>query len=143
MTTRTLLTTAAGIALALVASAPAIAGGRSVIATEVYGDDNDIDVCARNGAYWGVYSLGNDHAVTGCVDVDGNQIVTGSLDRGTTTHVDVHGVDNQIGTQARSGGEVDAFVRGHRNEMALRAANGSYVSGRVFGSGNVIRAETR
>ncbi|BDL38617.1 hypothetical protein [Methylorubrum sp. GM97] len=141
MTTRTLLTAAAGIALALVASAPAMADGRSVMATEFHGDGNDIDVCARDGAYLGVYGRGNDHEVTGCVTGDGNRAVTGSFGTRTRSHLDVRGVDNLLGTETRSGGEVDAFVRGDDNEMALRSAEGSYVGSRIVGSGNVIRAE--
>ncbi|CAO4185081.1 hypothetical protein [Methylorubrum aminovorans] len=141
MTTRTLLTAAAGIALALVASAPAMAGCRSVVATEFYGNDSDIDTRARDCAYWGTYGRGDRHGVYGTVAGPGSRAVTGSFGGRTRTRVDMRGFGNQLGTQARSGGRIDAFMRGHRNEMALRAANGSYVGGRVFGTGNVIRAE--
>ncbi|BDL38621.1 hypothetical protein [Methylorubrum sp. GM97] len=141
MTTRTLLTAATGIALALAASAPAMASCRSIMATEFYGNDSSIDTRARDCAYWGVYGRGDRHGVFGTVTGPGSRVVTGSFGSRTRTHLDSRGFGNQLGTQARSGGRIDAFVRGHHNEMALRATNGSYVGGRVVGSGNRVRAE--
>ena len=141
MTTRFTLTAAVGIALALAASAPAMAGCRSVMATEFYGDDSDIDTRAHDCAYWGVYGRGYGHEVTGTVAGPGSRAATGSFGGRTRTRVDMRGFGNQLGTQARSGGRIDAFMRGDDNEMALRAADGSYISGRVFGSGNRVRGE--
>ena len=138
--TRTTLTAAATLALALVASAPAMAGCRSAMVTDVYGDDGYYDTRARDCAYWGVYGRGDDHEVVGSVAGEGTRVVTGSLGGRTRTRLDVRGFDNQIATQTRSGGRIDLFGRGDDNEIVLRAGRGGIVSGSVIGSGNYVRS---
>jgi hypothetical protein len=144
MTTRSTLTATAALALALAftASAPAMAGCRSVMATELYGDDNDFNTRALAGAQWGAYGRGYGHRASGTVAGCGTRAVSGSLGYGTRTHFDVDGYDNQIGTEVRSGGRIGLSSRGDGNEFALRARNGSRISVHNVGSGNSVRAES-
>lgn len=142
MNTRLALGSAAALAVALLASAPAAACSSSV-AVEVYGTDQDIGAEARDCAEIGIYAPGYDSVVDATVAGPGSRAAIGSLGGGTSTDVDAVGVDNQIGTLARSGGSIAARVRGDGNGMALRARDGGAVSGEIVGSGNQVRAEAR
>jgi hypothetical protein len=139
MTTRFTLTTASALALALFASVPAMADCRSVMVTEVYGNDGDYDAHARDGAYVGVYARGDRHQVYGTAAGCGSRVVTGSFGYGTRTRFDMRGFDNMVGIETRSGGRINLVGRGDGNEIAMRAANGSTVDAEIYGSGNCFR----
>jgi hypothetical protein len=135
------LFTAAALAFGLLAAAPAMAG--STFRTDVTGYDDEVDGQTRDGAYWGVYVDGDGNAVDGRVAGPGTRVATASLGRGTTTHTDVQGYDNQVGSVARSGGSITARVRGDENEAALYASQGSRVASSIRGDGNYVRGEAR
>jgi hypothetical protein len=140
MTLRFARTSAAALALSLIA-APALACPAS-IATDVAGDDNAIDIGARDCAQLGTYVRGYGHSLDGTVMGSGSRVVTGSLGGRTATHVDIRGLDNQVGTLARSDSRIDARAYGNGNEMALRAQNGTRISAQTTGNGNFVRVST-
>lgn len=137
---RIALTGAAALTLALLASAPALAGCRSVMFTDVQGDYGINDTQAGRCAQWGVYGRGHRQAATGIVTGRGTNVVTGNLGYGSSTHVDSDGIEAQIATQMRSGAKARVFNRG-TNDIIVRGANGSGSDVKVVGNGSYVRSE--
>lgn len=138
--TRTTLTAAATLALALIATAPAMAGCRSAMVTEVYGSGGYHDTRAGGGAYWGDYGVGDRQVSTGRVIGCGARVVTANRGYGSRSHVDSLGDGARIISQMRSGAAGRVFNRG-ANEIVVRGANGSRSDVRVVGNGTYVRSE--
>lgn len=113
----------------------------SSLAMDVHGHGQTVDARARDCAQWGIYAAGRGSLIKGIVAGPGTRAVSGSIGARTHTSMDVQGFDNQVGTEARSGGRVDAYAHGDRNEMALRSRNGSTLGVDVEGSDNQVRGE--
>jgi len=141
MSNRTTLTAAAALALALLASAPALAGCRSANPIDVRGNGGHVDTQAGDGAYWGIFGRGDEQEVTGTVAGPCSRAVSVSLGHGAHTRLDSHGIRAQILTQLGSGATARVFNRGS-NDIILRGAKGSITDVQVVGDGTYVRSET-
>jgi hypothetical protein len=138
--TRTSLTGAAALALALLASAPAMADCRPAMPTDVRGDHGYYDTRVGNCAYWAIYGRGDRQATTGQVIGYDARVLTANRGYGARSHVDSIGDGARIVTQMRSGATGRVFNRG-ANEIVMRGANGSFSDVRVVGNGTYVRSE--